>query len=220
MTEKGKFIVMEGIDGAGTTSQSKRLVYSLRERGVNAWWTCEPTDSPIGILIRQYLARKKESLPSWETMALLFSADRQNHQKAIKAALDVGTWVVCDRYVWSTFAYQLAMSCEALPLSGIARAGYFNWLSRLGQDIELPNLTFYLDVDVDIALKRIAKDERAVEEAFEQRDFLRQVLKFYNYIRESDLLPAVYYNTNDSTEVEVAEELLSFAKEQFKLLEE
>lgn len=84
---EGLFVVLEGIDGAGTTTQVARLVASLRARGIGALGTREPSDGPIGTQIRQILTGRLvvrspaggHAPPGWPTLALLFAADRVDH---------------------------------------------------------------------------------------------------------------------------------------------
>ena len=91
----GRFVVIEGIDGAGTTTQVGRLVDRLRKKNIQARGTREPSDGPVGTLIRQVLAGRVVvpggRAPGWGTMALLFAADRVDHVEAeIEPALAVG----------------------------------------------------------------------------------------------------------------------------------
>ncbi len=113
MTES-KFIVFEGIDGSGTSTQSKALVQNLVERGMPTIHTWEPTDRPIGRLLRQMLSGELTSSDSPEQdrhlLALLFAADRHDHlwnnKDGIKKELAQGKHVVCARYVLSSLAYE------------------------------------------------------------------------------------------------------------------
>lgn len=109
---KTPFVVLEGLDGAGTTTQTKLLVERLTARGIPAIATHEPTSGPIGTLIRRALRhdwpRPEGELgsvepPSWATLALLFAADRLEHlQRVVDPALAQGKVVVSDRYDLST----------------------------------------------------------------------------------------------------------------------
>src|SRR5512139_742195 len=111
---EGLFIAIEGIDGAGTTTQAKLLFDGLRARGLPVHLTREPSDGPIGVLIRQILTGRVvvpglqgPRAPDWATMALLFAADRLDHVEAeIAPNLADGVTVVSDRYDYSSVAYQ------------------------------------------------------------------------------------------------------------------
>lgn len=164
---RGKFIVIEGADGAGTTTQATLLAGALSDSGIRASFTCEPTDGEIGILIR--MALRKEIGPfSWETMALLFAADRVEHSKKIVAALATET-IVCDRYVLSSIIYQ---SISA----NVIFAGSF--IEVINATIHDPDLTIILDVRPDVARRR-REARRGKEELFEAAAFQERVCMRY-----------------------------------------
>lgn len=149
-----QFIVIEGIDGAGTTTHSARLAKSLkRTRRVHA--TREPSDGPIGVLLRQILTGRVvvphpfgPRTPSWQTMGLLFGADRMDHLDAeIRPALAQGFTVVSDRYDYSTVAYQ-SVSTGGVNASSIA------WLREINVFADRPDLTLVLDVPAEVARER------------------------------------------------------------------
>src|ERR1043166_5184318 len=105
-----RLIVLEGIDGAGTTTQSRRLALHLRNHGRTAHWTREPSDGPIGRLIREMLTGH-HALPtgsiSQSHFGLLFAADRLDHcQREVEPQLAAGAIVVSDRWYHSSLAYQ------------------------------------------------------------------------------------------------------------------
>ena len=129
MTERGKFVVLEGMDGAGTTTQAARLAEALRARGVHVRLTREPSDGPIGMMVRQVLTGRIVSpagrAPGWATMALLFAADRMDHvESEIEPFLLAGGTVISDRYDASSLAYQSVISGRggSRPSSGSARS--------------------------------------------------------------------------------------------------
>ena len=102
------FIVLEGLDGAGTSTQLKLLSQRLSSAGKKHTATWEPTDGPVGKLLRAILAREVKALPT--TTAMLYAADRNEHLHApeagILATASRGELVVCDRYLFSSLAYQ------------------------------------------------------------------------------------------------------------------
>ena len=166
--KKGKFIVFEGIDGCGKSTQIKHLKKSLEKAGIPAEITAEPTGGDIGRLIRRYLSGEKHASP--ETLALLFAADRIEHIRAqggIADLLERGITVLCDRYYLSSFAYQAE------------RVGMQNVISFNSVAVNTcpPDLTVYLDLGVEDALGRI--DGRGEREIFEEREILTKIKEHY-----------------------------------------
>ncbi len=142
------FIVFEGLDGAGTTTQARRLVEALAQAGRAAHYTREPSDGPVGTLIRQALGGRlthpDHSRLAPETMALLFAADRMDHLAAeVDPVRAAGVAVVCDRYVLSSLAYQGQELDDAFVRAINARA-------------RAPDLTIFLKTSPETALARRA----------------------------------------------------------------
>lgn len=153
-------IVLEGIDGSGTTTHSKHLVEYLNEWGIPALWTSEPSQGSVGRFLRQAL--KDKTLDSY-TDALLFAADRTEHTvKQILPKIEAGSVVICDRYLLSSVVYQTARS-DVPPA----------WIFEINQKAVSPNLTLILDLDPRDAMNRIA--DRPSFEKFENVAFLDAV---------------------------------------------
>jgi len=160
--KRGAFIILEGIDGSGTTTQTRRLETALAARGVPVHTTQEPTHGPIGSLIRQVLrgrlvtgreAGGREL--SWKIMTLLFAADRIDHlESEIEPALENGTTVVSDRYVYSSLAYQEATSGEA---------GSGEWIAQANRHAARGDLVLFLDTSPRTAAARMAARRGGVE---------------------------------------------------------
>ncbi len=152
----GSFIVIEGIDGAGTTTQTQLLGAWFRRKGMPVHLTREPTQGPIGALIRQALTHRLvlpgmggPRAPSWSTMALLFAADRLDHLDAeIIPNLRDGISVVSDRYDLSSLAYQSATSTEDDV------AAVIQWVRTCNAQALRPDLTLVVDVEPEVAAKR------------------------------------------------------------------
>jgi dTMP kinase len=165
----GRLIVLEGLDGAGTTTQAKRLVEHLRARGGKAHLTREPSDGPVGQLIRQMLtghhAIDGQSIAQ-STFGLLFAADRLDHlQREVEPQLAAGATVVSDRYYHSSLAYQG---------TGADR----DWITMLNARARKPDLTIFLQVRPEVAAKRRA-DAGRVQELFEDMRMQEEVAAGY-----------------------------------------
>lgn len=172
---QGKFIVFEGIDGSGTTTQSKKLA-----QAIGGAWTCEPTPDRYGALARQIIRGEVsvsdrpdcEDLTKDEFLVELFAKDRHEHifgKGRIGDHLRDGKTVICDRYTPSSFAY--------------APQELHRWVHQLNKDFLRPDLVFYLDVPVEVALARIAK--RGEADPFEKEDKLTAAKAEYERLFKS-----------------------------------
>ncbi|MBN1208728.1 MAG: dTMP kinase [Myxococcaceae bacterium] len=168
---RGRFIVLEGLDGAGTTTQAERLAAALRSEGHAVLTTREPSDGPIGTLIRQALTGRLV-LPggagplAQETLALLYAADRTDHLKAqVLPALEAGQIVISDRYVLSSLAYQGASLSMA-------------WVEAANAYAVPPDLTLFVQVSATVAAQRRAARGGA-KELFEEDTLQRRIARQY-----------------------------------------
>jgi dTMP kinase len=150
----GRLIVIEGLDGAGTTTQARRLVDHLSARGKPAHLTREPSDGPVGRLIREMLVGNHKipgQVISQSTFGLLFAADRLDHlQREIEPQIARGATVVSDRYYHSSLAYQG---------TGADR----DWIGMLNARARRPDVTIFLKVRPDVAAQRRAAAGRTQE---------------------------------------------------------
>jgi len=162
-----RFIVLEGIDGSGKGTQSRLLKSWLQKKGCKVFLTEEPTATKLGSIIKKIIKNKKATLAP-ETQALLFTADRFEHAKKIKQKLDKGHVVVCDRYYFSTLAYQGAGGASE------------SWILKLNEFLIKPDLTLVLDIKPEIGLQRIKN--RNSTSYFEKLNFLREVRNRYKKI--------------------------------------
>lgn len=168
---RAPFIVLEGLDGAGTTTQAHRLVAAIRQMGLEAHFTREPSDGPIGTQLRQALSGRlsrpggQRLLP--ETLALLFAADRTDHiASEIDPLCERGIVVVCDRYTLSSIAYQGQELDPAFVRDINARA-------------RAPDLTLFLRVSPETALHR-RRDRHLGDELYEALETQKRVAKAYD----------------------------------------
>jgi len=143
---KGCFIVFEGIDGSGKSTQFRMLSENLENAKYEVVRTKEPTPQrPIGKLIREILYENKNNVPE-ESLALLFAADRIDHiNSIIKPALEEGSIVLSDRYVYSSFAYQSKGMQKEIDLT---------WLSSINRYAIDPDIVVFLDITPEEGLKR------------------------------------------------------------------
>lgn len=166
--ERGKFIVFEGIDGSGKSTQARMLVEELKRRGVEVLLTAEHTDGPAGKLVER-IVRKKEELDPL-ALQMVFVADRIDHTNGvIKPALKTGKVLVSDRYYGSTVAYGAEVADR-------------EWLLQLNRKVSVaPDLTFWVDVPAEIAMERmnLRGDERTI---FEKTERLERVTDVYEWL--------------------------------------
>ena len=181
---RGKFIVIEGIDGVGTTTQAKSLTDWLIWRGERALMTHEPTDGPIGNMLRQILRGRLVAIPSAgpgdakpvpidpSATALLFAADRLDHlHHQVIPHLEAGYHVICDRYIISSLAYQ------SLDVD-------LRFVRAINEKALRPDLTLFIRVPADVAMARI-EASRTQRESFEQLPLQRRIATNYDKIVES-----------------------------------
>ena len=164
----GKFIVFEGLDGAGKSTQALRLLDYLRdEKEIRSHYTSEPTPYLIGGLIRSQIHGDWQS--SNECLQLLFSADRLYHlEKEVIPLLKEGVHVLCDRYFLSTAAYGEDME----------------WLLELNQKALLPDIIFLLEITPQKSMERIRSNRTGGIHLFEKEQVLERVASRYSVLKE------------------------------------
>jgi len=169
-------VVLEGIDGAGTTTHVARLADSLRSLRVPVRTTREPSDGPIGTLVRQVLTGRMVvpggRAPGWATMALLFAADRMDHvESEIEPFIAEGGVVLSDRYDASSLAYQSVSS-------GSQKKDAVEWIRTLNRYVRRPDLTIVLNVSPETAAeRRLFRAEAA--QLYDQNEVQRALAAFY-----------------------------------------
>jgi dTMP kinase len=168
---RGRLVVLEGLDGAGTTTQARLLADALRGEGRTVHVTAEPSGGPVGALVRQVLNRRiagKDGAPfDPAALALLFAADRLDHAAVeIAPKLADGIDVVSDRFTLSSLAYQ-----------GLA-VGDLAWVETVNARAPAPDVTIFLRVRPEVGLRRrhAASLDR---EIFEVAAFQRKVAASY-----------------------------------------
>lgn len=172
MSKKGIFVVIEGLDGSGKTTQAIILAKKLSESH-DVFLTAEPSQGKIGTFIRQGCLYENKRLPT-EAEALLFAADRIEHnQKEIKPALDEGKIVICDRYLFSSLAYQ---GSAGLSL---------DWIKTVNARALQPDFSIFIDVAPEHVLERL-KRKKSVMENLETQQKVRDV--YLNFVEKGDLV--------------------------------
>ena len=184
---KGALIVLEGGDGSGKTTQARVLSSALRREGYKVKPTAEPSRSAAGRLIRRKILHGKKVSP--EVEALLFAADRFLHiESEILPAVTDGKIVVCDRYMFASFAYQGAQGVD------------LQWLREINRSAVKPDLALYLDVPAETGMRRIKRKKSVLEELDLQRRVRDEYLKLVE-ARELTLVDATQSITKVSENI-------------------
>jgi len=176
-TSNGRFIVFEGIDGSGKSTQIKKISKHLKDLDYGVHSTFEPTDGPIGSLIRQMLSGRLAT--DQRTIASLFAADRTDHlvnkENGIRQKKDQGEIVLCDRYYFSSYAYH----AQYIDMEWVIH------VNSLNAEILRPDVTIFIDVDPKVCFERI-KSSRSEFEMYEKIDIMEKVRT--NYFKAFDTL--------------------------------
>lgn len=202
MSKKGPFVVFEGIDGSGTTTQADRVSEYLNSRGIPTHLTSEPTNSLIGGLIRSSL--KKHWSISPEGLQLLFAADRAHHlETEILPILEKGKVVITDRYYFSSIAY------------GSVGVSDKEWLFDINKLFIKPDLVIYIRISTEKAMQRIEKGRHGEMELFEQKEKLASVIAQYErLVQEFDYFVVV---DGEHPRGKVTENILNALKDKLNL---
>jgi len=202
----GIFVVMEGIDGAGKSTQAKLLAKWFEKKGYEVILTKEPTDTAFGKLIRKLvLTGGKEGIIdgariSHEAEALLFAADRAEHvHKLIKPSLESGKVVISDRYFYSSLAYQWARGLD------------LQWLIDLNRFAVRPDLAILLDLPVKESMRRI--NGRSIKTEFDKIVELQRKVR-ENYLKLAEMFPEMrIVNAQNSIE-DVHRDIVSLVEQE------
>lgn len=178
---EGNFIVIEGVDGAGTTTHTQIVAERLGKKGLPVHTTREPSDGPLGMMLRQILTGRVvvpgmhgPRPPTWTTMALLFAADRLDHVEAeIVPNLMDGVTVISDRYDASSVAYQ--------SLSGGGDEASVAWVREINRHARRPDLMIVLDIAPEVAAKR-RLTRTTGRELYDDDDLQQSLADFYTRI--------------------------------------
>jgi len=207
--KKGVFISLEGPEGAGKTSVLEALLPQLKEMGYELLTTREPGGVAISEKIREVILDKSHTQMDSKTELLLYIASRRQHlAEKVLPALERGTWVLQDRFIDSSVAYQ--GYGRGLAVDDV------EWLNQFATDGLKPDLTLYFDIDVKEGLARIARDqEREVNRLdLEGLDLHERVRQGYLAILEKEPERVVKIDASQPLEQVVADSL-AVIKERF-----
>ena len=174
---KGKFIALEGIDGSGKTDLARSLKANLERRAKKVWITSEPTE-----WFRSYVSILKD-VRDPVSLFLLFTIDRNSHQKEISRKLNEYDYVISDRYLLSSYAYQGYMLEDFFKTIDDT----IRWMKEVSSIITVrPDITFYLSIDEKTAIERIKKVRQMDE--LEKLFNLEKVRKIYEKYLKDDMI--------------------------------
>lgn len=192
---RGKFIVLDGPDGAGTTTHSTLLADLLKKQGHDVLLTTEPSDGPIGQWIRKQLIADAPLTPT--ALQLLFCADRAWHLEAvIEPALRQGTVVVCDRYAPSTLVYAQA---QGVPVQ---------MLKMLNDNFLQPDCMIFTLPPVEVSVGRI--EARGEKDLFEGRELQKKIHEGYSKLAAEN--PTIRIVDTSKDKKESADEIFAIVK--------
>lgn len=199
------FIVLEGIDGSGKSTQARLLEERLKNESIPVHRTFEPTNNKIGQIIRSVIRQEEKVNP--ETLAALFVADRLDHildtTYGMKTQLAQGHYVICDRYYFSSYAYH---SLD-VPMDWVISA------NSLCATLLKPHIIFFIDVDPNVSMQRIANN-REQTDLFETKSQLEQIHQNYliAFEKKKNEEHIVFINGNQS-EAAIHEEIYHILKQ-------
>ncbi|MBD2183318.1 dTMP kinase [Planktothrix sp. FACHB-1355] len=205
---KNLFIVFEGIDGSGTSTQAALLKDYFTAKGRGAVLTCEPSNGPIGNLIRQAMKKRvlfvNDTQKFDEQMAYLFAADRHDHLynevDGVYKLLKDNLTVIGTRYYFSSLAYNWHTPEDR------------EFISRLNQKFPNPDLVVYIDIPAELGVTRIG--DRSVKEIYENQEKLAKVRKNYQEIF-SNYDGLVFQVDGTQDKETVREKIVTFIEENF-----
>lgn len=199
-----QFIVFEGVDGAGKSTQLQRVSERLTELGIDHITTREPGGTPMAEDIREVMLTKRDEPVSGKAELLLMFAARELHLvNRIRPALSEGRWVLCDRFVDTTFAYQVQGR-------GLNQAFFFDLMVNVVEDT-VPHLTLFFDVSDEECLRRRQTRQGGSDRLDDESlDYLKVV---NSTLRELATMPGHGVINGEQSIEQVTEDAFSFIRE-------
>ena len=176
--ERGKFITVEGIDGAGKSAIIDTIVSTVTENGIEIVTTREPGGTRVGEQLRELILCREVTITVDAEILIIFAARSQHLEEIILPNLEAGRWVLCDRFTDSTYAYQ--GGGRKIPFERIQVIE--DWLQKGFR----PDLTLLLDADVETGRERARVESVPDRFEAETKNFHKRVRKAYRLIAESD----------------------------------
>ncbi len=171
---RGIFICIEGIDGSGKTTQARSIVAALTKLGYAAVYTTEPSEGVYGRMIREHILQGENRVaPIVE--AVMFAVDRLDHiSKEIEPLLEQGKIVICDRYLYSSIAYQGDSDIDT------------KWIREINKHAIRPHLAIYIDAPPKIVIKRLKWRRKSVMETLRNQRRVRE--RYLELVKEKQLI--------------------------------
>lgn len=189
----GVFVCIEGIDGSGKTTQAHRLVEFLRKLGYDSTYTTEPSKGVYGKIIHKHILHRDNRVPSI-VEAVFFATDRLDHiKREIEPLLKQGKIIVCDRYLYSSIAYQGAANLDT------------EWIKKINKHALKPDLAIYIDIPPEILITRLKRRRKTVMETLENQ---RKVRDQYLKLVKQEQLIKIYGNTSKREVANVIQNLV------------
>ena len=189
----GLLATIEGIDGSGKSTQAELLEHYLKEQGKDVLLTQFPSKNLIGTILRNMI-KKSIKLTSKKAICMLFVADMyEDYESVIKPAIESGVIVICDRYSLSNMAYQSTENIDRI------------WIRHLQFYLVPPNVTYFLDVPVDIAFDRL----NAKKDKYENKEFLEKVHYEYTAYKGEEVFENKVILKGDLTMKETSEAIIA-----------
>jgi dTMP kinase len=195
---KGLLIAIEGIDGAGKTSQARLLCEALSREGYDAIYLREPTDGTYGRKIRALAIEGRHNITPFEEFELFLKDRRQDVEENIRPALDAGKIVVIDRYFYSSIAYQGALGLDP------------EFINSENRKIAItPDLMIYLSIPAEYSTHRIEKSRGDTVNLFEKMEYLEKVKAVFDSMK----YPEVWKVNGEKSVEEIHKTILGKVKE-------